>query len=352
MADNNYTLAELFGSVAQAIATRPQKSLQTTTSTTNTTPYALADMISARDTLGNATSKLNEALKPRETYLYSLGSALSALPQQQGPGSWLSAFGRGFGLGSTAKTNAAVDRAQKVYEAQMADLAQRLAYDKAMGEKQTQYQRQDIDYKDMPYGGIGGKNNQTTQQIPILTPEYWDQMISNFDERRPTEASYRNMSQIHRKLRNKYMIAGTPEENYARDQYAAAKGREFLPMARNTLKGAGQITDFEDQKYTAWLNDVDDPVKLKDTAVRIVQDVAFENNWTQEQLSEGLRLLGLQSAEKDLLEQQKQYEPERVKNETDDIKKQNKNVVSRYTGKTITRRPEDIAKKWGATIIE
>lgn len=164
----------------QQIAMRPQKSWQTTSTTTNSTPYALDDMIRYRNIIGGATSRLNAALKPRESYLYSLGSALSALPQQQGPGSWLSAFGRGFGMGATARTNAAVDRAQKVYEAEMQDLAQRLAYDKAMGEKQTQSQRQDMGYEEMPWGGAGGKSSgqggpdQVVQNIATATGEGMD----------------------------------------------------------------------------------------------------------------------------------------------------------------------------------
>lgn len=317
--ENEYNnLSSLLGGAIQAMATRPQKTSALTTTSAIQTPYALDDLLAMRDKIGSSTERLNEALKARETLGYSLASALGAIPQQQGAGSWLSDLARGFGAGATARTNAAIDRAQKVYEAEMKDLANRAALDKAMGEKTTTTQKQEIGYTPMEYGtgstgGKSGSGQGTQQQVPVLNPAYWDQMIENFDEGRKTEAAYRNMSQARRNIRNNIMIMGTPEENYARDQFAAAKGREFLPLARNALKGAGQITDFEDKKYTDWLNKVQDPVQLKDTAVRIVDDVALKNSWTKEQKAQGLELLGLTSAPENLLEQQKKSEPERVK---------------------------------------
>ena len=305
------TLAAIMAPQTQAlqqIATRPQKTSSITNTTSTSTPFALEDLIAARDSLGTATKNLDEALKAREDLGYTLASALSAIPEQQGYGSWLSNLGRSFGAGLGARTNAQIDRAQKVYDAQMKDLANRLAFDKAMGETTTQSQEQQIRYKPMQYGAQG-----TQQQVPVLNPEYWEQMISNFDEKRPTEASYRNMSQVRRNIRNSLMIAGTPDENYARDQFAVAKGREFLPMARNALKGAGQITDFEDKKYSEWINKVQDPVQLKDTAVRIVDDVAIKNGWSKEQKAQGLEMLGLTSEARNLLPQQIEAEPERIK---------------------------------------
>lgn len=314
------TLAAIMAPQTQAlqqIATRPQKTSSITNTTFTSTPYALEDLIAARDSLGTATRNLDEALKAREGLGYTLASALSSIPEQQGYGSWLSALGRSFGAGLGARTNAEIDRAQKVYDAQMKDLANRLAFDKAMGETTTQRQAQEIGYTPMEYptstGGKGAGAQGTQQQVPVLNPEYWEQMISNFDEKRPTEASYRNMSQVRRNIRNSLMIAGTPDENYARDQFAVAKGREFLPMARNALKGAGQITDFEDKKYSEWINKVQDPVQLKDTAVRIVDDVAIKNGWSKEQKAQGLEMLGLTSEARNLLPQQIEAEPERIK---------------------------------------
>lgn len=108
-----------------------------------TTPFAQANMIANRNRVGQATRDLNEALKQREGLGYTLASALSAIPEQQGYGSWLSALGRSFGAGLGARTNAAVDRAQKVYDAQMKDLATLLSYDKSLGDTI----RTDFNYK-------------------------------------------------------------------------------------------------------------------------------------------------------------------------------------------------------------
>ena len=334
------TLEAIFAPQAQALqalAMRPQKTSATTTTTSTSTPYALEDLITTRNRIGESTRALDDALKARETFGYTLANALASAPQQQGAGSWLSDFARGFGGGMSARTNAAVDRAQKKYEAEMKDLADILAFDKEMGETTTQTQNQVMGYTPMEYGTAGGAKVAggkavAQPEIPVLNPEYWDQMISNFDEGRKTEAAYRNMSQARRNIRNKTMIMGTPEENYARDQFAAAKGREFLPLARNALKGAGQITDFEDKKYTDWLNKVQDPVQLKDTAVRIVDDVALKNGWSKEQKAQGLEMLGLTSRAENLLPQQKQYEPERVK--------------------STSVNTEDILKKFGAKRVD
>lgn len=321
----------------QALAMRPQKTSATTTTTSTSTPYALEDLIATRNRIGESTRALDDALKARETFGYTLANALAGAPQQQGAGSWLSDFARGFGGGMSARTNAAVDRAQKKYEAEMKDLADILAFDKAMGETTTQTKNQVMGYTPMEYGTAAGAKAASGQggaqsEIPVLNPEYWDQMIANFDKNRPTEASYRAQSQARRALENKTTVLGDPDEDYARDQFATAKGRDFLPMARNALKGAGQITDFEDKKYTQWLNEVQDPVQLKDTAVRIVKAVALKNGWSKEQEAKGLELLGLTSKAEDLLPQQKQYEPERIKSS-------NVNV-------------EDILKKFGAKRVD
>ena len=315
--DKEYnTLSQLLGGAIEAMATRPQKSTVNTSTQTITSPYALDDMLARREKIGLATKALDEALKEREGFGYNMASALSGIPQQQGYGTWLGDFARAFGAGFSGATNARTDRALKRYNNEMKDLETILKFDKEMGSSQNSVQSQKIGYDDMPYaagGKSGSGNGSNTQTMPVLNPAYWEQMIENFDEGRPTEASYRNMSQFRRNLRNKVMTMGSPEESYARDQFAAAKGREFLPLARNALKGAGQITDFEDKKYTEWLNAVKDPVQLKDTAVRIVDDVATKNGWSSEQKAKGFELLGLTSTPNNLLEQQKVSEPERVK---------------------------------------
>jgi hypothetical protein len=322
----------------QALAMRPQKTSATTTTTTTTTPYALDNMIANRDRIGQATQELDDILKARESFKYRFGQGLANVtPQNESGAGWLSGFLRGVGGGLTGYVDNRAARAQQKYENEMKDLAEILEFDKAMGDVQTQVQNQVMGYTPMEYGTAGGTKTASGQggaqpEIPVLNPEYWDQMISNFDEGRKTEAAYRNMSQARRNIRNKTMIMGTPEENYARDQFVAAKGREFLPLARNALKGAGQITDFEDKKYTEWLNKVQDPVQLKDTAVRIVDDVALKNGWSKEQKAQGLEMLGLTSRAENLLPQQKQYEPERVKSTSVNI--------------------EDILKKFGAKRVD
>lgn len=164
----------------QTLAMRPQKSIQKTYTTSSTEPYALQDILAHRDSIGQATRELNDALKARETAGYSIANALMAMPELQGYGSWLGNAGRVFGAGLASPINATVDRAEKKYEAEMKDLAEILAYDKAMGEKQTQFQRQNIDYKEMPWGGAGGKNdrqggpNQVVQNIVTATGEGMD----------------------------------------------------------------------------------------------------------------------------------------------------------------------------------
>ena len=177
------TLAAIMAPQTQAlqqIATRPQKTSSITNTTSTSTPFALEDLIAARDSLGTATRNLDEALKAREGLGYTLASALSAIPEQQGYGSWLSNLGRSFGAGLGARTNAQIDRAQKVYDAEMKDLANRLAFDKAMGETTTQNQAQEIKYKEMPWGGAGDKSSgqggpdQVVQNIATATGEGMD----------------------------------------------------------------------------------------------------------------------------------------------------------------------------------
>lgn len=160
----------------QALAMRPQKTSSYTTTTT--TPYARQNMIENRDRIGLARQELDNALKGRETIGYSLANALASAPQQQGYGSWLTDFARGLGAGATGRTNARIDRMQKAYENEMKDLAEILAFDKAMGD--TQVQNQILDYKEMPWGGAGGKSggkggpDQVVQNIATATGEGMD----------------------------------------------------------------------------------------------------------------------------------------------------------------------------------
>ena len=161
-----------------AYATRPQKTSVITDTTSTSTPYALADMLATRGKIGAATRELDDALKMRESTAYSLANALASVPQQQGYGSWLTDFARSFGGGMSTPFNARVDRAQKKYESEMKDLADILAFDKAMGETTTQTQNQVMGYTPMEYGtagtskatGVGGIGNDiVTKEIAAGT---------------------------------------------------------------------------------------------------------------------------------------------------------------------------------------
>jgi len=227
----------------QALAMRPQKTSSITTTTT--TPRALENMIANRDRIGQSTQELDNILKARESFKYRFGQGLANVtPQDESGAGWLSGFLRGVGGGLTGYVDNRAARAQQKYENEMKDLAEILAFDKAMGDIQTQ--NQIMGYTPMEYGTAGGTKAAGGQggaqsEIPVLNPEYWDQMIANFDKNRPTEASYRAQSQARRALENKTTVLGDPDEDYARDQFATAKGRDFLPMARNALKVRGKL---------------------------------------------------------------------------------------------------------------
>lgn len=150
---------QVLGGAIEALATRPQKNVTDTTTTTTNTPYALANMLANRDRIGQATRDYDDALKLRETTAYSLANALAAIPQQQGYGSWLSDFARSFGGGMSAPFNARVDRAAKMHDNTMKDLETILKYDKEMGSTQTQNQHQTIGYENLPYGKDKQSNN-------------------------------------------------------------------------------------------------------------------------------------------------------------------------------------------------
>lgn len=177
---NPYELASLLASQqalaqgVQQLAMRPQKESVYTTSTS--TPRALADLIKTRDTIGGATTDLASALRGRENWGYALGNILSGVQADSTPGGWLAGLARGAGAGLTTMENIKQDNAKQLYDARMQDLANRLAYDKAMGETQTQNQR--IGYKEMPYGAAGGKGagsgsgsqQQVEQKVYDITP--------------------------------------------------------------------------------------------------------------------------------------------------------------------------------------
>lgn len=112
-----------------ASSQKPIKTVQTQV----TIPYALDDLLAARGQLGLSTKALNDALKARESTGYSIANALAGIPQQHGAGSWLTDFARAFGSAMSTPTNAYVDRAKERYNAEIRDLANILAFNKAMG---------------------------------------------------------------------------------------------------------------------------------------------------------------------------------------------------------------------------
>ena len=306
----------------QALAMRPQKTSAYTTTTT--TPYARENMIENRDRIGLARQELDNALKGRETIGYSLANALASAPQQQGYGSWLTDFARGLGTGATGRTNARIDRMQKAYENEMKDLEAILAYDKAMGE--TQVQNQIMGYDQMAYGTGGkGAGQQNAETVPLTSRPDWDNWIKNWDEARPTEADYRKQSGLGRYLSNKLVgkHTGSATENPVRQDFDIFAGKNLLKIGRDALKGSGPITDFEDKKYTGWLNAAkDDPVALKDAYVRMVQDVSKKNNWSDMQRRNAYELLGVTSDAADLLPAQIKQDPMRVRNLQPQVKSQ------------------------------
>ena len=160
----------------QTLAMRPQKNQTITTSTS--TPYALGDLLAVRDQLGGATQDLNNALKARENPWYATMKALGQVKGSPEYGSWLESGLKGLATGRTILDDIKLENAQSLYDARMKDLANRLAFDKAMGETQTQ--KQIIDYKEMPWGGAGGKSgiqggpDQVVQNIATATGEGMD----------------------------------------------------------------------------------------------------------------------------------------------------------------------------------
>lgn len=169
-------IMNLFGNIAEAIATRPQKSSVYTDSVSENRPYALDDLIKRRDSVGASAKELDEILKMRETPGYTIANALANVPQQQGAGSWLTDFARSFGGGMSAPLNAYIDRAMQKRKSDLEDLDTILKYDKEMGGTTRQRQSQSIGYENMPYsGGKGGAG--TTEQIKPKVYDFSDAQL-------------------------------------------------------------------------------------------------------------------------------------------------------------------------------
>lgn len=158
---NDYGIAAALGQLAQAQeaqAMRPQKSSVLTRTTSTSTPRALEDMIMRRNLIGANNQRLLDALKGRETAGYGVSNALSQLAPVQGYGDWGVNALRTLGAGIKGYTDSAIAREQAAQELAQKDLETALAFDKAMGETQTQAQDQTIEYKELPYGTAGKKD--------------------------------------------------------------------------------------------------------------------------------------------------------------------------------------------------
>lgn len=163
----NYDLANIFApqlaaqtQALQAIAMRPQKTSARTFTTSTSTPRALEDMIMRRNSIGANNQRLLDALKGRETWNYNLGAGLANLAPVQGYGDWGVNALRAFGGAMNRPTDAQIAREQAAQELAQKDLETALAYDKAMGETQTQQQVQEMGYTPMEYGTVGGPKTQ------------------------------------------------------------------------------------------------------------------------------------------------------------------------------------------------
>lgn len=155
---NDYGVAAALGQLAQAQeaqAMRPQKSSVFSTTTSTSTPRALEDMIMRRNLIGAQNQNLLNALKGRESFGYNVGSGLANLAPVQGYGDWGVNALRAFGGAMSRPTDAQIAREQVAQELAQKDLETALAFDKAMGETQTQTQDQTIGYKELPYSNTG-----------------------------------------------------------------------------------------------------------------------------------------------------------------------------------------------------
>ena len=288
-----------------------------------TKPLEYADMLERRNQIGAERAALAKALEKRDNFGYRFANALSQMPAQQGAGSWLSDFARAFGAAYNAKTDMRIDKAERDYEKAQKDLADALMYNKAMGEEQimgytpfatgtkSQTKSKDDD------GGVAQTSIGSKKVVPVkATQNDWDYWIKNWDKDRQTEGSYRNMGGLQRKIHNIRvgMGWGDKDETDTRRDFSTYMKSNFLPIARETLKGAGQISDFEDIKYTKWIEEAgDDPVALKDTAVRIVMDAANLNNFNDAQKLSVLESMNLQSNKEDLTDALIEQNPLRVR---------------------------------------
>ena len=261
------------GLMANAIeqqAMRPQKESVRTFTTSTSTPRALEDMIMRRNSIGANNQRLLDALKGRETWNYNLGAGLANLAPVQGYGDWGVNALRAFGGAMNRPTDAQIAREQAAQELAQKDLETALAYDKAMGETETQNQTQNIGYTPGVAGATGvngfGVSGGVMYDLNKDRANFDWLAMKDFDEERPIQEgkdAYRNQTQLGRKIQNSLMVAGTEKENAARNEFNRAKQIQF-GVARQRLRGTGAVSDFEDKKYSDDIAKIKDPVELYD----------------------------------------------------------------------------------------
>lgn len=253
MAEMNYNdigIAAALGQLAQAqeaMAMRPQKTFSRTTATSTSTPRALEDMIMRRNTIGVNNQRLLDALKKRETFGYNFGSGLANLAPVSGYGDWGVNALRAFGGAMTRPTDAEIAREQAAQELAQKDLETALAFDKAMGETQTQTQEQDIDYKNLPYGTAGGKagsgQESAEQEVYDFTPpEMPEKPVewSDIDvqgQRADPETGVPSLTGLVAKYTG---LAINPEGRYSKNANQNAYTKSFtVPAITKVAKAAG-----------------------------------------------------------------------------------------------------------------
>lgn len=258
MVDN--TLGALFASALEAQANRPVKTSETTTTTEK--PLEYDDILARRNQIGAERAALAKALEKRDNFGYRFANALSQMPAQQGAGSWLSDFARAFGAAYNAKTDMRIDKAERDYEKAQRDLADALMYDKAMGTEATQ--KSTIGYNEEPESttGLSVSGGIAVNPQKLTAGADWLGMLK-FDEKRKTAEAYREETENQRKFENATAFMGNADETAARDEFDRAKMIK-LAEARQRLKGSGQISDFEDKKYSEDIAKLKDPVALYD----------------------------------------------------------------------------------------
>lgn len=250
----NYDLANIFApqlaaqtQALQAIAMRPQKTSARTFTTSTSTPRALEDMIMRRNSIGANNQRLLDALKGRETWNYNLGAGLANLAPVQGYGDWGVNALRAFGGAMNRPTDAQIAREQAAQELAQKDLETALAFDKAMGETQTQQQTQEMGYTPMEYGtasakGTGGQESAEQEVYDFTPPAMPEKPVewSDIDvqgQRADPETGVPSVTGLLAKYTG---LAINPEGRYSKNANQNAYTKSFtVPAITKVAKAAG-----------------------------------------------------------------------------------------------------------------